>query len=77
MKNYTAIKETPISNTIVKELNAAVLTSTFKSKEGKHLADLYSFKHNPLFKNNPDQIVANGTCAPVCGNFVETIIINF
>lgn len=75
MELYKAIKEKPNSNTIVKELNARVLTSTFKNTEGVQLADLYTYSGTQC--NNPMEIVAHGTCAPIMGIFVRTLNINF
>ncbi len=66
MKTYTAIKETTISNTIIAELNAKVLTATFPGK-GAHLADRYT---SP---NTADEIVYHNSCAPIHSTFVETI----
>jgi hypothetical protein len=68
---YRATKESAISNTIVLELNAAVLTATFPTKEGEVLADLYKVM------GNTDKIVAHKTCPPVNGVFVATITITF
>jgi hypothetical protein len=72
MRTFKSIKESEISNRIVKELNAAVLSSTFVNKEGEQLADLY-------VGNSPTKayIVAYNTCAPIHGKYVETIKITF
>jgi hypothetical protein len=67
---YQAIQQSPISNTVVVELNAAVLTSTFSTKEGEVLADLYQ-------TTNGNKLVAHKTCPPVNGVFVDTITITF
>lgn len=69
MKHYTAIKESEISNTVVKEFNAAVLTATFPAKKGTFEADLY--------KNigSADCLVFHNTCGPVNGEFKETVLI--
>jgi hypothetical protein len=75
MNTYKAIKETAESNTIVKELNAAVLSMTFKNKCGEQLADLYTYEGTQC--KNPKEIVAHNTCAPVMGIFVETIKLVF
>ena len=72
---YKVIKETPQSNSIVKKLNAQVLTATFKNKEGKQLADLYTYEGTQC--KNPKEIVCHNTCAPILGVFVETIEIEF
>ena len=75
MKTYNIYKETKDSNTIVKELNAKVLTATFKNKSNVELADLYTYQDTTC--GNPDEIVAHGTCAPIMGRFVETIKLKF
>lgn len=75
MKSFNISKETKNSNTIVKELNAKVLTSTFKNKSNTELADLYTYQGTTC--RNPDEIVAHGTCAPILARFVETIELNF
>jgi hypothetical protein len=67
---YNVIRETPISNPIVKELNAAVLTSTFEIKEGIVKADLYRGV-------NRLSLVAHGSCRPTNSEFVKTIEIDF
>lgn len=71
MKAYKVIKEKAISNSVVKELNAAVLTATFKTKKGIHKADLYS-TNSKVFK-----LVSHGHCKPVNTTFVKTINICF
>lgn len=73
MGTYKAIKETPNSNTIVKELNAKVLTATFKGQKGIVKADVYTYEGTQC--RNPKEIVAHNTCAPIMGKFVETILI--
>lgn len=75
MKNYKITKETPNSNSIVKELNARVLTATFKDKTGIQKADLYTYEGTGC--KNPKEIVSHGTCAPALGIFVETIGVSF
>jgi len=75
MKTFNTVKETPNSNTVIKELNAKVLTATFKSKKGTQLADLYTYEGTQC--NNPKEIVSHNTCAPIMANFVETIKIIF
>jgi hypothetical protein len=72
---YQVIKESADSNSIVKELNAMVFSSTFKEKKGVQKADLYTYEGTLC--RNPKEIVAHGTCAPALGVFVETIDINF
>jgi hypothetical protein len=75
MKTYQSTKQSEDSNRVVLELNARVLSSTFKNKVGPQLADLYTYE-NTLCRN-PKEIVCHGTCAPALGIFVETILINF
>ena len=72
MKTYKINKE---SSTVVKELNARVIAATFKNKSNAELADLYTYDGTTC--NNPDEIVAHGTCAPSMAKFVETIILSF
>jgi hypothetical protein len=62
-------------NTIVSELNAKVYTSTFKSKIGKQLADLYTYEGTQC--RNPKEIVCHNTCAPIGAKYIETIEIEF
>jgi hypothetical protein len=71
MKTYQTIRPTENSNLIVQELNAKVLTSTFKGAKGAQLADLYTYEGTQC--NHPKEIVAHNTCAPVIAKFVETI----
>jgi hypothetical protein len=71
MRTFKSIKESEISNRIVKELNAAVLSSTFINKEGEQLADLYVDNFSKVY------IVAHNTCAPIHGQYLETIKITF
>lgn len=73
-QTYQVIKETPYSNSIVKELNAKVLTSTFKNR-GIQKADLYTYKGTGC--TNPDEIVAYNTCPPSLGIFTRTIEVQF
>lgn len=63
------------SNAVIPELNATVLTATFKSKEGVQKADLYTYKGTVC--GNPDEVVSHGTCPPVVAIFVKTIKITF
>lgn len=71
MKTYNVTKENNISNYVVKELNAAILTSTFKNTTGLHKADLYS-------TNNKRQlIVAHKHCKPIDATFVKNVYIRF
>lgn len=65
---YQTIKKTPDSNTIVKELNAAVCLATFPGK-GEQQADLY---HSI---NSANVLVGTGSCSPVHGTFVKTVTI--
>lgn len=66
---YQVVRETPISNLIVKELNAAVCTATFP-ESGVQLADLYSCR------NSSDVLVFHNTCSPVNSTFVKKVYIN-
>jgi hypothetical protein len=75
MKTYKSIKATPDANRIVPELNAKVLSSTFKDQAGAQLADLYTYEGTQC--RSPKEIVAHKTCAPIMGVFVETIILTF
>jgi len=61
-------KESEISNTIVKELNAAVLIATFKSK-GIQKANLCKGINGNL------EIVSFGNCIPVNSEIIGTILI--
>lgn len=63
---YQATKSSHISNTVVKELNACVLTATFPGK-GIFNADLYKNK------NSADCLVLAGSCAPIHGKYITTI----
>lgn len=63
---YQTIKESDISNTIVKELNAAVCLATFPGK-GEQTADLYRCIHSV------NVLVNAGGCAPIHGEYVETV----
>ena len=71
---YKVIKSKD-SNSIIPELNATVLTATFKSKEGVQKADLYTYKGTVC--GNPDEVVSYGTCPPAVAIFVKTIEIIF
>ena len=66
---YIPIKESEISNTIIKELNASVLTATFKTK-GIQQANLCKSVNGPL------QIVSLGHCIPVNSKIIDTILID-
>jgi ribosomal protein S4E len=65
---YIPIKESEISNTIVKELNAAVLIATFKNK-GIQQANLCKSPNGNL------EIVSFGNCIPVNSEIIDTILI--
>ena len=71
MKKFNSFKASENSNRIVSELNASVLTATFKSIIGYQLADLYTSK------NSSSKIVAHNTCAPSDCEYVETIEVTF
>jgi NADH:ubiquinone oxidoreductase subunit B-like Fe-S oxidoreductase len=71
MEIYQAIKKTEISNTIVETLNANVLTSTFETKIGVQMADVYE---SP---NEPKIIVKHGNCPPVNSEYLKTIYLIF
>jgi len=76
MNTYqTVIKQEVNSNTVVLELNARVLTATFKEQTGEQLADLYTYEGTVC--GNPKEIVAHNTCPPAIAKFVETIKIKF
>jgi hypothetical protein len=64
--NYAETLRSPNISTVVKELNAAVLTKTFPGK-GIHKADLYTSK------NSCDMLVLHGSCAPINDTFVKTV----
>jgi len=66
---YNVIRETPNSNPVVKELNAAVLSATFKGEETK--GDLYRVV------GSCDKIVCHGSCPPVNSTFIRTIELDF
>lgn len=82
MKTYRPTKDTPISNVVVKELNAKVNLNSFSEyssqpgTDGKRIykADLYrrSYGDSPV-----QTIVGHGTCGPVNESFVETIQLEF
>ena len=63
------------SNSIIPELNATVLSATFKSKKGIQKADLYTYKGTVCA--NPDEVVSHGTCVPAVAIFVKTIEVEF
>ncbi len=63
---YQTIKETPFSNTVVLELNAAVCLATFPGK-GEQKADLYRSV------NSSDKLVFAGSCPPIHDTFVKTV----
>jgi hypothetical protein len=71
MRSFTSFKPSENSNRIVSELNASVLTATFKSTIGFQLADLYSSK------NSSNKIVGYKTCPPSGCEYLETIEITF
>lgn len=71
MKTLKVIKEDQLSNRVVIELNAAVLTATFKKNQPIQKADLYECI------NESNKIVAHGTCGPINGVFVKSILIEF
>ena len=71
MRSFKSFKPSENSNRIVSELNASVLTATFKSTIGSQLADLYTSK------NSSSKIVAHNTCTPSGCEYVETIEITF
>ena len=71
MTTYLAVKQTPTSNTVVKQLNARVLTSTFPGP-GIHKADLYRGDYGCC---TVQTLVAHGTCGPVDESFVETVLV--
>ena len=71
MKTYKVTKENNISNYVVNELNAAVLTSTFKNNTGTHKADLYSTN------SKRNLIVSHGHCKPIDTTFIKCINISF
>jgi hypothetical protein len=66
---YQTVKESPISNRIVKELNAAVLTATFPQKNGFYKADLYNDLHAS------SKLVYSGSCAPINSVYSDTVTI--
>ena len=72
---YQVVKQSADSNSVVIELNAKVLTSTFKNKECIQLADIYTYDGTQC--KCPKEIVSHGTCAPIMGIFVKTIQIQF
>jgi hypothetical protein len=74
MRTFKSIK-LENSNTIIPELNAKVLTSTFKIKEGSQLADVYTYEGTQC--KCPMEIVAHNTCAPILGKYIETITVEF
>ena len=71
MKHLQTIKESPNSNTIIKDTNVKVLTDTFTKEEHRALyyADIYSYS------NEPSKAVAMHSCPPIHGNYEETVII--
>jgi len=75
MRTFKTVRPSENSNLIVAELNAKVLTATFKNKVGNQLGDLYSYEGTQC--GNPKEIVAHGTCAPVMAKLIETIQITF
>jgi hypothetical protein len=71
MRLFNSFKPSKDSNRIVSELNASVLTATFKSTIGTQIADLYKSE------NSFSHIVGHNTCAPSNCKYVETIEITF
>jgi len=75
MQVYKTFKANEISNRIVSELNAAVLSATFpgnnETRKGIFKADLYHSVHSS------DCLVFHGSCAPINDTFVKTIFIEF
>jgi hypothetical protein len=71
MRLFNSFKPSKDSNRIVSELNASVLTATFKSTIGTQIADLYTSE------NSCSHIVGHNTCAPSNCKYVETIEITF
>lgn len=71
MKAYKVIKPGTNSNTIVKELNAAVLLATFEIVTGIQAADLYSSV------NSANKLVKKGTTAPINDTYVGTVYLDF
>lgn len=74
MRTFKSIKPEN-SNRIIPELNAKVLTATFKHQEGSQIADLYTYEGTQC--KNPMEAVAHNTCAPIMGRYIETILIEF
>jgi hypothetical protein len=74
MRTFKTIK-LENSSTIIPELNAKVLTATFKHQEGSQIADLYTYEGTQC--KNPMEVVAHNTCAPAMGKYIETILVNF
>ena len=71
MKTYNVTKENNISNYVVNELNAAILTSTFKNTTGLHKADLYSTN------SKKNLILSHGHCKPIDSTFIKNVYIRF
>jgi hypothetical protein len=67
MKPYQTVKPSENSNLIVNELNAVVLTLTFKGLKGEIDADLYTSK------NSSDCLVLKGSCSPINMKYVKTV----
>jgi hypothetical protein len=72
MKTYNTFRASESANLIIEELNAAVLTSTFKSKRGLQVAELYT--RRGLFMDSV--LIAENTCPPSNYDFNEKVIIN-
>ena len=70
MKTYNTLRVSNAHNLIVEELNAAVLTSTFKSKKGHQVAELY------VRTGGYSVLIAENTSAPSNYKFCEKVIIN-
>ena len=71
MKVYIATKASEISNTVVEDINAAVLTATFKSTEGVQKATLCRMEYGV------GKVIARGTCEPVHTAQTENILLVF
>ena len=68
---YQVTQQNPSSNKVVMELNAAVCSSTFPSKDGAQKADLYECA------NSCNVLVAHNSCPPIHTGFVKTVSIKF
>lgn len=70
MKTYKAIKKTPDSNTIIEDLNAKVLSMTFKSKKAVQDAEV-------CVDNGIRTVIGKGHCSPVLTTFEMEIKVEF